>query len=75
MKTIPQIEQRINHLLDRFDKCRDKEIRERQIEQLGLLSHIGRIQFVLDKHERLSISDKTRERLIKAIKEYRNGQN
>jgi hypothetical protein len=74
MKSIPQIEKHINELLDKYEKCRDKDPIMLRVKRLEILAYIGGIQFVLNKKDRLSISDKTRERLLKAIKEYRDGQ-
>jgi hypothetical protein len=72
MKTLKQIENEINKQLNKLDRAESpiKYAAERRF----VLTYIGGIEFVLDKKERLSISDKTRERLIKAIKEYRNGE-
>jgi len=74
MKTIPQIEAEINKYLDRIEKLITEGGLTEQAEIYATLAYIKGIEFVLDKKERLSVSDKTRERLIKAIKEYRNEQ-
>jgi len=70
MKTIPQIESEINKYLDRYDQHRGDSIGQRDC-----LVYINGMTSVLNKKERLAISDATRERLLKAIKEFRNGEN
>lgn len=76
MKNIKQIEAEINRQLDKLDKLATQKLdtHKREIQKLSILAYINGMGFVLDKKERLSISDKTRERLLRATKEFRNGQ-
>ena len=75
MKTIKQIEKEINRQLNIFDKCHNDGLIKQETKQRSVLTYINGMGFVLEKRERLSISDKTRERLLKATKEFRNGEN
>jgi len=79
MKTIKQIEKEINRQLDKLDKCRNSVVDYEnsirlEVKIRSILTYINGMGFVLDKKERLAISDATRERLLKATKEYRNGK-
>lgn len=74
MKTIKQIEKEINRLLGKVYKHKYDNPIKRQVTLRQALTYINGMGFVLDKKERLSISDKTRERLLKATKEFRNGR-
>jgi hypothetical protein len=69
MKTIKQIEKEINRRLDEYKFHKGDSIGQRDI-----LVYINGMTSVLNKKERLAISEKTREWLLKATKEFRNGQ-
>jgi hypothetical protein len=74
MKSIPQIEKEINRQLDIFYKIRNNTLFKIEIRQSSVLAYINGMGFVLGQKERMQISEKTRERLLKATKEFRNGQ-
>jgi hypothetical protein len=73
MKTTKQIEKEINKQLDRFDKPSKKlNILEALADQAVVLAYI--IGFVLSQKERMAVPQKTRERLLKATKDFRNAK-
>lgn len=80
MKTVMQIEKEINKRLSQIEKYKVRGYVKNNIvgtinkmDIYAALYYIHGMGFVLGQKERMLISEKTRERLLKATKEFRNG--